>query len=108
MAANRLQLPNDRPEARPIEGGEEVVYAKKMVVPTRLGPERPPELARDGLACRPREEVGLHGHLGAKSLPGACRGVNNTRGEEGGDWRAEEWAVKGFERTLFDALTRPN
>ena len=64
------QLPNGRPAARHIEGKEEVGNAKKMVVRARLKQERAPELARDDLACGLREEVGLQGHLGPKSLPG--------------------------------------
>ena len=46
--------------------------------------------------------------LDQKACRGACGGVNNTRGEEGGDWRAEEWAAKRFERTLFGAPTPPS
>ena len=74
VAANRLPTAQQPPGSATPRGGKDVRNAKEMVVPTRLGLERPPELARDGLARRPREEVGLHGHLGAKSLPGRSRG----------------------------------
>ena len=74
----------------------------------RLGQERAPDVARDDLARQPREGVGLHGHLGPKSLPGRSRWCEHCWGVMGRGWRAEERAAKGFERTLFDAPTRPS
>ena len=44
----------------------------------RLGQERAAELARDDLVRGSREDVGLHGHFGPKSLPGARGGVNTV------------------------------
>ena len=74
----------------------------------RLGQERAAELARDDVARGSREEGGLHGHLGAKSLPGRSRGCEHCWGVMGRGWRAEERAAKWFGRTLFDAPTCPN
>ena len=75
---------------------------------TRLGQERAAELARDDLVRGSREDVGLHGHLGPKSLPGRSRWCEHCWGVMGRGWRAEERAAKRFERTLFDAPTRPS
>ena len=69
----------------------------------RLGQERAAELARDDLARGSREDVGLHGHLGPKSLPGRSRRCEHTKGPRGAMWRAEEWVASSIKRSLHGA-----